>query len=159
MVASNGDETEHSTKLSNGQIFLAVHKEQEDAQDMRATVGIEGDGDGEGKTTDPQSQSASRARPPIHKNHMRWIGRADQTQKPHVTKNHKSAHTRTTQEPQRAKTRKTACRAGFTMIRPTRTTKTTRTTEPCGSSRACGYLGGYSLYFYIILYIYKSKCA
>ena len=82
----------------------------------------------------------------------------DHRQKPHMTKNHKAAHTRTTQEPQRPKTRKVACRAGFPSIRHARTTKTTKTTKPCGSSHACGYLGGYSLYFYIILYIYKSKC-
>ena len=72
--------------------------------------------------------SESRARPPIHKDHRRWIGRADWTQKPHVTKNHKSAHTRTTRDPQRPKTRKVACRAGFPNIRHARTTKTTKTT-------------------------------
>lgn len=105
-----------------------------------------------------EPSSSGRARPPIHKKHMMWIGRADQSQKPHVTKNHKSDHTRTTQEPQRPKTRKAACRAGLTSIRHAKTTKTAKTTKPCGSLHACGYLGGYSLYFYIILYIYKSKC-
>lgn len=122
------------------------------------------------KTTDPQRPSpsgratvgiehrASRAKPPTHKNHMSTTGRADQSQKPHVTKNHKTNHTRTTQDPQRPKTRKVACRAGLQSIRHAKTTKTTRTTEPCGSSHACGYLGGYSPYFYIILYIYKSEC-
>ena len=131
------------------------------------------------------SASASMARPPTHKNHMRWIGRASvgigidgkttDPQKPHevdrtrrpepkTTRDQKPQirphknHTRTTRDPQRPKMRKVACRAGFPNIRHTRTTKTTRTTEPCGSSHACGYLGGYSLYFYIILYIYKSKC-
>ena len=59
---------------------------------------------------------ASRARPPTHKNHMSTIGRADQSQKPHVTKNHKSTHTRTTKDPQRPKTLKVACRAVFRMI-------------------------------------------
>lgn len=110
------------------------------------------------KWTRNRRHRASRARPPTHKNHVSTIGRADHSQKPHVTKNHKSTHTRTTRDPQRPKTRKTACRAGLTNIRRARTTKTTRTTEPCGSSHACGYLGGYSLCFYIILYIYKSKC-
>lgn len=137
MVAPNGDETEHSTKLGDGQIFLSVHKEQEDAQ---------------------SSASASRARPPTHKNHMSTIGRADKSQKPHVTKNHKTTHTRTTRDPQRPKTRKVACRAGLQSIRHARTTKTAKTTWACGSSHACGYLGGYSLYFYIILYIYRSEC-
>ena len=115
------------------------HKEQEDAQPSA-------------------SASASKARPPTQKNHKSTTGRADQSQKPHVTKNHKTNHTRTTQDPQRPKTRKVACRAGLTSIRHAKTTKTTRTTEPCGSSHACGYLGGYSPYFYIILYIYKSEC-
>ena len=172
---------EHSTKRGDGQIFLAVHKEQEDTQSSASSI--------EGKTTDPQkphehvrtrnrrhraSSIEARppthknhmstigratvsfgieARPPTHKNHMSTIGRADQSQKTHVTKNHKTTHTRTTKDPQRPKTRKVACRAGLQSIRHAKTTKTTRTTEPCGSSHACGYLGGYSPYFYIILYI------
>jgi len=37
-------------------------------------------------------------------------------------------HTRTTQDPQRPKMRKVACRAGFPNIRHARTTKTTKTT-------------------------------
>ena len=115
------------------------------------------------KTTRPRSDaqssaSASKTRPPTHKNHMSTIGRADQSQKPHVTKNHKTTHTRTTQEPQRQKTRKVACRAGLQSVWHARTTKTTKTTWACGSSHGCGYLWGYSLYFYIILYIYKSEC-
>ena len=105
---------------------------------------------------DAQSSAlASRARPPTHKNHMSTIGRADQSQKPHVTKNHKATHTRTTKDPQRPKTRKVACRA---VLQGIRHAKTTRTTWPRGSLWSCGYLGGYSPYFYIILYIYKSEC-
>ena len=80
------------------------------------------------------------------------------TQDPHMTKNRKAAHTRSTQDPQRPKTRKAACRAGLMNIRHARSTRSTRSTWACGSSYACGYLGGYSLYFYIILYIYKSEC-
>ena len=110
------------------------------------------------KRTRNRRHRASRARPPTHKNHMSTIERADQSQKPHATKNHKPTHTRTTRDPQRPKTRKVACRAGLVSIRHAKTTKTTRTTEPCGSLWSCGYLGGYSLYFYIILYIYKREC-
>lgn len=142
---------EHSTKWSNGQIFLAVHMSKVDAQSSASSIGIES------KTTAKNHRSTK----PIDKwtrNRLHQHRAQDHSQKPHVTKNHKADHTRTTQDPQRPKTRKVACRAGFTMIRPTKTTKTTKTTKPCGSSRACGYLGGYSLYFYIILYIYKSKC-
>ena len=105
-----------------------------------------------GKTTDPQKPSPS-GRATV------CIGIEGKTtiKKPHVTKNRKAGHTRSTQDPQRPKTRKVACRAGLQSIWHARTTKTTKTTWACGSSHACGYLGGYSLYFYIILYIYKSE--
>ena len=156
---------EHSTKWGNEQIFLAVHKEQVDAQDLRANVGIgivgkwtrnrlhlhRGQVDAQDHRSTKPIDKWTRSRPHRHR-------AQDHSQKPHVTKNRKHAHTRSTQDPQRPKTRKVACRAGFMNIRHTRSTRSTKTTWPCGSSHACGYLGGYSLYFYIILYIYKSKC-
>lgn len=58
---------EHSTKWDNEQIFLAVHKEQLDAQDRRATVGIEI----EDKTTKPTTHDPHK----IHKDQKRakWL--------------------------------------------------------------------------------------
>lgn len=128
-----------------GQLAGNLRANPQDPQSGRAIIGRRESRQVDSQTTDPQ-------------NHMSTIGRTDQSQKPHVTKNHKTTHTRTTKDPQRPKTRKVACRAGLTSIRHAKTTKTTKTTEPCGSSHACGYLGGYSPYFYIILYIYKSEC-
>ena len=132
-----------------GQLAGNLRANPQDPQSGRAIIGI-GIGIGiEGKTTDPQ-------KPHEHDRTRRPEPKTTRDQKPQNDphKNHK----RSTKDPQRPKTSKTACRAGFTMIRSTKTTKTTKTTWACGSSHACGYLGGYSLYFYIILYIYKSKC-
>ena len=107
----------------------------------RIDIGIDG------KTTDPQKSQVQQPGLP-----------GTFISLPTISKNRKAAHTRSTQDPQRPKTRKVACRAGLMNIRHARSTKTTRSTWACGSSHACGFLGGYSLYFYIILYIYKSKC-
>ena len=124
-----------------------------DSQDHRSAKTTRAFAEWTRRTTDPQ-------KPHEHDRTRRPEPKTTRDQKPQNDphKNHKTTHTRTTKDPQRPKTSKTACRAGFTMIRSTKTTKTTKTTWACGSSRACGYLGGYSLYFYIILYIYKSKC-
>lgn len=74
---------EHSTKSGNEQIFLAVQKEQVDAQYLRATVGI----GIEGKTIDPQKpHEVDRTRRPDQK--------TTRDQKPQI-RPHKN-HTRTT---------------------------------------------------------------
>lgn len=69
------------------------------------------------KTTDPQKSQVTQ--PGLPGTFMSL---------PNIFKNRKTTHTRSTQDPQRPKTRKVACRAGLQSIWHARSTRSTRST-------------------------------